>query len=96
MAALSDFHRTKSGSNRHTSHATKEQFGDNKWKNFAIQVCLVMGSGKPKISENPKAQMRSSDEVHYVFSFRFVCNCTYTYRNPFRSPCVRNNLPKKN
>ena len=37
MAALSDFHRTKSGSNRHTSLAAMEQFQDNKWKNFAIQ-----------------------------------------------------------
>ena len=37
MAALSDFHRTKSGSDRHTSHAGMEQFQDNKWKNFALQ-----------------------------------------------------------
>ena len=37
MAALSDFHRTKSGSDRHTSHAGMEQFQDNKWKNFAVQ-----------------------------------------------------------
>ena len=40
MAALSDFHRTKSGSDRHTSHAAMEQFQDNKWKNFAIQETI--------------------------------------------------------
>ena len=62
MAALSDFHRTKSGSDRHTSHAAMEQFQDNKWKNFAIQETIhilrdqflkIMTLPRPPPNRNP-------------------------------------------
>ena len=38
FAALSDFHRTKSGSDRHISHANRNFFDDGKkWHEFAIK-----------------------------------------------------------
>ena len=35
-AALSDFHRTKSGSDRHVSHADRKYF-DARWRQFALK-----------------------------------------------------------
>ena len=38
LAALSDFHRTKSGKNRHISHADPKHFEDKKkWHQFATK-----------------------------------------------------------